>query len=138
MPPEPLSRSQLLKVSESGQRMPGPSWRRVDCLVPGIGVETWGAMVEMGGPSPRYTLEDIHESLAGTGHPPLFKEEGAAVDWLVGAINAATIGEVARAMIELLAAVEAKKSEVKRHEELARAQAIVAAAEKRAADSEVS
>lgn len=137
MPLEPLTRSQVLKVAESGQRMPGPSWRRVDCVVPGIGLETWGALIEMGGPSPRYTFEDVHESLAAAGHPPLFKAEDEAIDWLVGVINGAPIGEVARAVLDRLAAEEAAKSEVKRYEELVLARAVVAAAEKRKLDSEV-
>lgn len=136
MSSEPLARSQLLKVADSGQRMPGPSWRRIDCLVPGIGVETWATMVEMGGPSPRYTLEDIHGSLADAGHPPLFKAEDAALEWLAGTINGAPIAVDARAMLDQIAAEEAAKTERKRVEDLLHAEAVVAAAKKRASDTE--
>jgi len=71
----PLDRFRVLKVLDQGEPMPGPKWCRVDCLVPGIGVEVWAVLVVMqtqGRDSgSRYTLEDLHPTLGGAGNPPL-------------------------------------------------------------------
>lgn len=134
---EPMTKEQLLVVSKSGQSMPGPTWRRVDCLVRGLEppIEVWGALVEFG---PRYTLESLHASLAGAGNPPLFHSEAEAVDWLVQAINASPEAPRLRDRLDTVAAEELAKSEARRAEELARAQAIVEKAAKRLQDTESS
>lgn len=134
-PTTQLDRFQLLRISEGGQSgMAGPTYRRIDCAIPGIGVETWGCLVEFGG---TYLLKDLCPQISAGGNPPMFNSIGEAVDWLVTLINGAPVAVEARAALDRIAAAEAAKTEAARAEELARARAVVEAAEKRARDSEV-
>lgn len=129
-----LDRFQLLRVSGSGQAMPGPAWRRIDNLVSGMDLECWGVLVEFG---PRFTLEDLAQPLREAGNPPMFKSEGEAIDWLVNVINEAPIAARLKDRLATVQAAADAKSEAQRQEELAAAQRIVDAAAKRVRDSEV-
>jgi hypothetical protein len=66
----------------------------------------------------------------------MFTGMGDAVGWLVDLINGSSIAGKARAALDKIAAEAAAKGEAQRAEELARAKAIVEAAEKRARESE--
>jgi hypothetical protein len=129
-----MDRTQLLQVSRSGAAMPGPAWRRIDNLVPDVGIECWGVLVEFG---PRFTLEDLAQPLLEAGNPPMFKSEGEAIDWLVGVINDAPIASRLRDKLAAIKVEADAKDVIQKHEELARARKIIEDAEKRVRESEV-
>lgn len=138
----PLDRFQILNLTDKGEPMPGPKWVRIDCIIPGIGVEVWAVLVVMqtqGRDSgSRYTLEDLHPTLAPAGNPPLSKDQAEVIAWLVRAIGDCPIGNRVREVLKAKADAEAAKSQAQKDEELAKARELVEKAAKRVRDSEVS